>query len=168
MPGLASLKTKLPGKAGLDFIGVNYYTRAHLKFLMQKPFVSFGYRDVSGRGLTDIGWEEFPEGFSRLLVEMKRYGLPVWITENGIDDRTGERRSSYLHAHWKELLAARAQGVDIRGYLHWALVDNFEWLDAWGPRFGLYRVDFQTLERTPTPACAYFHRVATSGELTAP
>jgi beta-glucosidase len=168
MPGVASLKTKLPGKDGLDFVGVNYYTRAHLKFTMQRPFFHFGYRDVEKRGLTDLGWEDYPEGFSRLLLEMKRYRLPVWVTENGIDDRTGNRRAGYLHRHWKELLAAQRQGVDLRGYLHWALLDNFEWLEAWGPRFGLYRVDFDTLERTPTPACAYFRRVATTGQLFPP
>jgi beta-glucosidase len=168
MPGLASLTTRLPARDGLDFVGVNFYTRAHLRFVMQRPFISFRYRDVKGRGLTDIGWEEYPEGFAKVLLEVKRYGLPVWVTENGIDDRTGDRRARYLHAHWSALLDAVRAGVDVRGYLHWSLVDNFEWLDAWGPRFGLYRVDFQTMDRSPTPACAYFRQVATSGELTAP
>ncbi|MBI3185417.1 MAG: family 1 glycosylhydrolase [Myxococcales bacterium] len=169
MPGVVGARADLPEVRGsLDFIGVNYYTRAHLRFLPKRPFVQVRYRDVHQRGLTHIGWEDYPEGFCDMLLEMKRYGLPVWITENGIDDRSGERRPSYLYSHWRQLLQAQRQGVDLRGYLYWSLLDNFEWLEGWGPRFGLYRVDFDTLERRPTPACAYFRRTALSRELLAP
>ncbi len=157
MPGLASTKVDLPGgRDSCEFIGINYYTRAHMRFITRKPFIQFTYRDVFKRGLTHIGWEDYPEGFGQLLLEAKRYGLPVWVTENGIDDRTGERRSSYLYSHWKQMLEAKQKGVDIKGYLYWSLLDNFEWLEGWGPRFGLYHVDFDTLARTPTPACEYF------------
>lgn len=169
MPGLATTKQKLDGgRDSLDFIGVNYYTRAHLRFIPKPPFVQFNYRDVHGRGLTDIGWEHYPEGFGQMLGEVKQYGLPLWITENGIDDRTGNRRSQYLHDHWRVMLDAMSKGTDIRGYLYWSLMDNFEWLDGWGPRFGLYYVDFETLERKKTPACDYFKQVATTKELVAP
>jgi beta-glucosidase len=65
------------------------------------------------------------------------------------------------------VLDARADDVDVQSYLHWSLLDNFEWLEAWGPRFGLYRVDFETLERTPTPACDYFRAVVTQRTLPA-
>jgi beta-glucosidase len=160
MPGLASTSRRLSGRDGLDFVGVNYYTRAHLRFTLAKPYLQFEYTDEARRGLTDIGWEDFPRGFSQLLMEMKRYHLPVWVTENGIDDRHGARRPHYLYAHWQQMLEAKKAGVDLRGYLHWSLMDNFEWLEGWGPRFGLYRVDFQTLERTPTPACNYFRAAA--------
>jgi beta-glucosidase len=166
MPGVGSTRTDIPQARGsCEFIGVNYYTRAHLHFVPRPPFIDFQYRDVHGRGLTDIGWELFPEGFGQTLREVKRYGLPVWVTENGMDDRAGTRRSQYIHAHLGEVLAARAQGVDVRGYLYWSLLDNFEWLEGWGPRFGLYHVDFTTLERRPTPACRYFRTVATSRRL---
>jgi beta-glucosidase len=123
---------------------------------------------VHGRGLTDMGWEDYPEGFTQVLKDMKRYKLPVWVTENGIDDRTGTRRPSFIHRHLKALLDARAEGVDVRAYLHWSLLDNFEWLEAWGPRFGLYRVDFQTLERSETPAVGYFRQIAKSRVLVEP
>lgn len=169
MPGVAKLKATIDGAASsMEFVGINYYTRAHLRFITKPPFVHFGFRDVSGRGLTDIGWEDYSEGFGDMLRAMKRYKLPVWVTENGIDDRTGKRRPEFLYRHWQQLLAARADGVDVRAYLHWSLLDNFEWLEAWGPRFGLYRVDFDTLERTPTPAVPYFKQVATSRTLIAP
>ncbi|MFN0062417.1 MAG: family 1 glycosylhydrolase, partial [Myxococcaceae bacterium] len=67
-----------------------------------------------------------------------------------------------------EVSQALSRGVDVRGYLYWSLLDNFEWLDGWGPRFGLYHVDFNTLERKPTPACDYFRQVATTGIIGAP
>lgn len=170
MPGLASTKQKIEGgRDTLDFIGLNYYTRAHLRFVPRAPFLQFVYRDVHRRGLTHIGWEDYPEGFSQLILEAKReYGKPIWITENGIDDREGNRRPQFLYNHWSQLLSAVRQGADVRGYLYWSLMDNFEWLEGWGPRFGLYRVDFETLERTPTPACHYFRKVATARILEAP
>jgi beta-glucosidase len=169
MPGMAITHQKIEGgRDSIDFIGLNYYTRAHLRFIGSPPFVQQHYRDKHQRGLTHIGWEDYPEGFGQLLREVSRYRLPIWITENGIDDREGQRRPRYLYSHWQELLKAVDAGIDVRGYLHWSLLDNFEWLEGWGPRFGLYRVDFDTLERIRTPACEYFRQVATSGVLTAP
>ncbi|MGA9526199.1 MAG: family 1 glycosylhydrolase [Myxococcaceae bacterium] len=170
MPGLATTRERIPGaKDSIDFVGLNYYTRAHLRFVTRPPFVDFRYRDVHKRGLTHIGWEDYPEGFSQMILEAHReFGLPVWITENGIDDREGTRRTQFLHNHWQQLLDATDKGADVRGYLYWSLMDNFEWLDGWGPRFGLYHVDFDTLERRPTPACNYFKRVATERHLFAP
>jgi beta-glucosidase len=169
MPGLVAGKVAVDGAAGsMDFVGINYYSRAHLRFVTAAPFVKFEFKDPNRRQLTDIGWEYFPEGFGWALRQMKRYHRPVWVTENGIDDRRGTRRPSFLFDHWRELLLARAEGVDVTTYLHWSLMDNFEWLEGWGPRFGLYRVDFETLERHPTPACGYFRSVASSRHLTAP
>ena len=170
MPGIATTRQEIAGaKNSIDFVGINYYTRAHLRFVPKAPFLQIHYRDVHGRGLTHIGWEDYPEGFAQVILEAKReYGKPIWITENGIDDRVGERRSQFLHDHWKQLLEAMKQGADVRGYLYWSLMDNFEWLEGWGPRFGLYYVDFETLERRPTPACHYFRRIATTRRLVPP
>ena len=169
MPGLVNVNTPIPeARDALDFVGMNYYTRAHLRFVPKPPFLEFHYRDRHTRGLTDIGWEDYPEGLGMMIDEMRRYELPIWLTENGIDDRTGERRPHYLHAHWRQVLDAMGRGADIRGYLHWSLMDNFEWLEGWGPRFGLYRVDFETLERIPTPAVDYFRSVASERRLFAP
>jgi len=169
MPGVMTGTAIIDGGAkSTDFVGVNYYTRTHLRFVRKPPFVEFRYRDPSKRGLTDIGWEYYPEGFGTLLRQLKRYGSPVWITENGLDDRSGARRSQFIFDHLTELLKARADGVNITTYLHWSLMDNFEWLEAWGPRFGLYHVDFDTLVRTPTPARDYFRQIATSRVLTPP
>ncbi|RJS22576.1 glycoside hydrolase family 1 protein [Corallococcus sp. H22C18031201] len=169
MPGVASTRVDIPAaRDSVEFVGVNYYTRAHLRFVPRPPFIEFKYRDRRERGYTDIGWEDWPEGFLQILREVRRYGRPVWITENGIDDRGGQRRPSYIHEHLAQVLTARAEGVDVRGYLYWSLLDNFEWLEGWGPRFGLYHVDFQTLERRPTPACDYYRAVATGRRLITP
>jgi beta-glucosidase len=169
MPGVASTRVDIPAaRDSVEFVGVNYYTRAHLRFVPRPPFIDFKYRDRLGRGLTDIGWELYPEGFGQLLREVRRYGRPVWVTENGMDDRAGLRRPEYIHSHLAEVLKARAEGVDVRGYLYWSLLDNFEWLEGWGPRFGLYHVDFDTLERRATPACEYFRTVATGRKLVKP
>jgi beta-glucosidase len=156
------------GKDSMDYLGLNYYTRAHLRFLPRHPWVDMVFRDRHGRGLTQMGWEDYPEGFTQVMLEAKRYHLPIWVTENGIDDREGTRRNGYLHAHWKRIIDACKEGLDVRGYLHWSLLDNFEWLEGWGPRFGLYYVDFETLERRPTPSVDYFRAAATTGMLLAP
>src|SRR5262249_44968905 len=156
MPGLFNTRQRIDGgRDSLDFVGVNYYTRAHLRFRPRPPSLEFRFTDPLRRGLPDIGWEDYPEGFARTLLSARRYGLPVWVTENGIDDRDGDRRSGFLAEHWAALLQARAAGADVRGYLYWSLLDNFEWLEGWGPRFGLYHVDFATLERRAPPALAY-------------
>lgn len=170
MPGLASTRQKIDGgRDSVDFIGLNYYTRAHMRFIPRPPFIEFHYRDVFNRGLTHIGWEDYPEGFSQAILEAKQhYGKPIWITENGIDDREGARRPKFLYDHWRQLLDAVKQGADVRGYLYWSLMDNFEWLEGWGPRFGLYHVDFESLKRTPTAACHYFKQIATNRVLVPP
>jgi beta-glucosidase len=169
MPGLFNASQEIAGgRDSLDYVGVNYYTRARLRFVPRRPFFEFHYRDPLHRGLTDIGWEQYPEGLGLLLQAVHRYRLPIWVTENGIDDRQGGRRTAFLHDHWRELLIAQAAGVDVRGYLYWSLLDNFEWLEGWGPRFGLYHVDFQTLERRRTPACDYFRDTAQTRVLRPP
>jgi beta-glucosidase len=169
MPGLLAGSADIDGAANsTEYTGINYYTRAHLGFVSRAPFVSFEFLDKHGRGLTDIGWEEYPSGFGTLLKQMKRYRRPVWVTENGLDDRLGTRRPRFLYEHLRELLLARQEGVDVNTYLHWSLLDNFEWLEGWGPRFGLYRVDLKTQARTPTPAVEYFRRLARERVLTPP
>jgi beta-glucosidase len=169
MPGFTAGREVIDGAANsTEFTGLNYYTRAHLRFALKAPYVQFEFVDRHQRTLTDLGWEWYPEGFEHLLRQLKRYERPVWVTENGLDDRSGTRRATYLFQHWKALLSARADGVDVRGYLHWSLMDNFEWLEAWGPRFGLYRVDRATMQREWTAACAYFQQVATTRLLTPP
>lgn len=166
MPFLLRRRERIEGGRGsLDFIGMNYYSRIHVGAKLGAPWVQARYRDASGRGVSDLGWEWYPEGFAGLLARMGRWGLPLYVTENGLADASGERRNRYLHEHLRVLADALKAGADVRGYFHWSLLDNFEWLEGLGPRFGLFRVDFETLERTPTPTVAWIEQVARTGRL---
>ena len=90
----------------------------------------------------------------------RRYRLPIQITENGVADATGALRASFIRGHVHALDLALAEGIDVRGYFFWSLLDNFEWAEGFGPRFGLYRVDFDTLERERAPGADEFTRLA--------
>jgi beta-glucosidase len=147
--------------AGLDFLGVNFYSRVYVAVAprLGKSALRVFYEDREGRGVSDLGWEIFPEGLAGALSEMSRYGLPLVVTENGIDDRDDSRRARFLYDHLAAVLDAIDRGIDVRGYLFWSLLDNFEWLEAYEPRFGLYRVDYETLERRLTRGGALYQRI---------
>jgi beta-glucosidase len=95
-----------------------------------------------GAPVNDLGWEVFPEGLERALLECGRFGLPIVVTENGIADASDRMRPDFLRRSLAALDRARAAGADVRGYFHWSLYDNFEWADGHLGRFGLYAVDF--------------------------
>ena len=84
------------------------------------------------------------------------------MTENGIADKKGEKRPDFLRAHFEALMHAAREGVNVRGYFHWSLLDNFEWAEGYEPRFGLFSVDYDSPQRTrsPTPAVAVFQEIA--------
>lgn len=164
VPGIRFDYALPDAKGTLDFIGVNYYSRV---FLQTSPLrlargvkaVETFYEDRGEHGVTDLGWEIHPTGLSDVLVEMSRYGLPLYVTENGLDDRDDSRRAAFLHDHLASVLDANARGADVRGYLYWSLLDNFEWLEGFVPRFGLFSVDYATLERRPTAAVELYRRI---------
>lgn len=162
LPPFTRLAGKRPGlPASLDFLGVNYYSRLHLRFLGDGGRIgSFAYRDPRGRGLTDNGWEVVPEAFLPLLRECASIGRPLLVTENGLADGADAKRAAFLEAHVAVLEEAAGEGLPVHGYLHWSLVDNFEWLDGWGPRFGLLELDRETLGRRPRPSAETFRRLA--------
>ena len=167
-PLLSRTETIEGGRGSLDFLGINYYSRIHVGLKLSPPWVQLRYLDAKKRGLTDLGWESHPEGLSQVLAQMKAYGLPIYITENGIADAEGDRRSWFLYDHLRAVRDARRAGADVRGWFHWSLMDNFEWLEGLGPRFGLYRVDFGTLAREATPSVAWLKKVAETGILGTP
>jgi beta-glucosidase len=96
---------------------------------------------------TEMGWAIHPEGLSRMIRFVKGYGLPIFITENGIADGKDEKRGKYLLSHLKEVARERELGANILGYYYWSLIDNFEWIKGFGPRFGLINIDYVTFER---------------------
>ncbi|MBM4374673.1 MAG: glycoside hydrolase family 1 protein [Deltaproteobacteria bacterium] len=146
----------LAGRA--DFYGLNYYgpSRVDSRGLKFKYIgvVPAQYDVQNGRPKTDLGWDIYPEGFGIVLDEATAYGLPIYITENGLADEKDVNRERFVAEHLFELGKARARGADVRGYLHWSLIDNFEWAAGYCPRFGLLRVDYDDPKRTRTPTKA--------------
>ncbi len=139
--------------ASIDFFGVNFYSRLHLRSPGRERIVGdFRYRDRAGRGLTDNGWEIVPEALTPLIDEAAQAGKPLVITENGLADADDRLRPGFLRDH----VRAFADDPRVHGYFHWSLLDNYEWLDGFGPRFGLYEVDRTTLERRARPSVAVF------------
>jgi beta-glucosidase len=136
----------------LDFLGINYYTRNVAS--ADQSYVA----GSEGHALTDMGWEIEPKGLSDLLLRLHRdYRLPpLYVTENGAafrDVLVGHRvadaeRVCYLRDHLAAVADAREQGVDVRGYFVWSLLDNFEWADGYSKRFGIVHVDYATQRRT--------------------
>lgn len=141
----------------LDVFGVNFYSRLHLRCPGTKRFIGeFAYRDASGAGLTDNGWEIIPQALPALLREAASAGFPVVVTENGIADADDRLRAGFLESHVQAMAHA---GVPVHGYFHWSLLDNYEWLDGFGPKFGLYAVDRTTFQRTPRASVDTFRRL---------
>ncbi len=147
----------VPIKDKLDFFGVNYYTRIHIRFNpLKKMGVEMRHLDIDGRGLTDMGWEIHPYGLEKVLRYASRLNVPLIVTENGIATRDSQKKIRFLKEHIDVVERCKNLGMDIRGYFYWSLIDNYEWLQGLDARFGLYRVDFNTLQRTPTNAAAYY------------
>lgn len=146
----------------LDFIGLNYYTRSVAKTPVGSADVARGYSFVpptDAMATTDIGWEIYPQGLRRVMDNLlAKWPLPpIWITENGAADNTpvangvcdDRMRLSYLQQHLAVLDQAVADGLDVRGYYAWSLMDNFEWAEGYTQRFGVVHVDYATQQRTP-------------------
>lgn len=173
-PALAGLAPHLPAgwekdfdaiAQPLDWVGANYYTA---KRIAAAPGPWPALAEVPGPGpKTETGWEIHPEGLGHFLRRMRDLtgGLSLYVTENGMaapDRIAGGRiddgdRIAYLAAHLAELRKVAAEGVPVRGYFCWSLLDNFEWALGYDKRFGLVHVDFDSLKRTPK---ASYHALA--------
>ena len=161
-------------KQPIDFLGVNYYTRNVTRFDERAwPLYAAPVKQKQGT-YSETGWEVFPQGLTDTLVWVKeRYGdLPIYVTENGaafFDPPVAEGgrvqdplRVSYLRKHLLAVHAAMQQGVDVRGYMAWSLLDNFEWSLGYSKRFGIVHVDFETQQRTPKDSARFYAKVIAS------
>jgi beta-glucosidase len=157
--------TRLAGK--LDYLGVNYYGVALVEaFAPGTPPPLVGnllLADLGPHGfvtpVNDLGWAIYPTGFRPVLEEARAYGLPILITENGIADADDNQRPRFLVDHLHELAMAIAAGIDVRGYYHWTLVDNFEWAAGFCAKFGLAGFDPTTRTRTARPSADVYRRI---------
>ena len=145
-----------------DFIGVQCYSRVHLGPEGQAP-------NEPGVPTTQMGYEYWPQGVehcARRAAAMT--GMPVLLTESGIATDDDAERITYIAEVLRGVRRALDDGVDIRGYFVWSLLDNFEWSHGFGPKFGLHSVDRETFARRPKPSASWFGAVAQSNSLVAP
>ncbi|MFG2698281.1 GH1 family beta-glucosidase [Kitasatospora sp. NPDC048407] len=147
---------------GLDGLGVNYYNPTRIA-APTDPGLPFAEAPIDGVPRTHFGWPVIPDGLRELLLLLRdRYGAalpPITITESGCstDDTLDDTfRIDYLAGHLDALARAAADGIDVRGYCTWSLLDNFEWAEGFGERFGLVHVDFATQKRTPRASYAWY------------
>jgi beta-glucosidase len=147
--------------APIDALGVNYYFPDRVR---ADPLAVLGFSSVPWPDAprTSFGWPVVPEGMTRTLTDLRdRYGQalpPIHVTENGAayDGVHDPDRVSYLDGHLRAVRAAMDDGVDVRGYFCWSLLDNFEWAEGFTQRFGLVHVDFATQERTPKTSYGWY------------
>lgn len=142
---------------GDDFIGVQAYTRTVVEHERPVPL-------AAGVERTLTGWEYYPAAAAEAAVHTAKLlpRTPILVTENGIATDDDDRRIEYTRESLRALAAVASAGVDLRGYLHWSLLDNYEW-GSYRPRFGLVEVDPQTFERTVKPSGVWLGGVAASG-----
>ena len=158
-----------------DFHGVNYYTREMVRFDPTVPVDLFGRRFTRpGAILNDPGKESFfgeiyPEGLYRVLkavYQRTRGNKPLYVTENGFSDTLDNRRPRAILEHLAMIHRAIGEGIPVRGYLYWTLVDNFEWNEGWGVRFGLIEVDPMTQQRIPRRSASMFGEICRANGIT--
>jgi beta-glucosidase len=173
----------------IDWYGINYYNPQRigppgvkggsggmeLERAAIPTDLPFELMDIPGYERNDFGWPIIPAGFTELLMTMQsRYGdklPPITITENGgafneQPDESGrvndQRRINYVSTHLAAIKDAIDAGVDVRGYFHWSLMDNFEWSEGYSQRFGMVHIDYKTQKRTPKDSYAWYRDLIAS------
>ena len=108
---------------------------------------------------SDLGWGLNPISLLHVLREAAKFRKPIVITENGLADAQDEHRAWFIKESLESVKAAIAEGIDVQGYLHWSLLDNFEWDKGYWPKFGLVEVDRQTMQRSPRPSAYAYNAI---------
>lgn len=159
-------------KGSQDYVGINYYGRFYVQMdatdLARGPIIHSHDPSDPDELESDLDWAIFPKGFADVLLEAhRRYGKPILILENGLADAQADdrRRQLYLVSHLREVWhVMQAHGVDIDGYFHWSHLDNFEWAEGFGPRFGLFAVDYtDDFARRPRPSAKLYQQIIEGG-----
>ena len=162
----------LPLANSLDFVGVNYYTRGLVAFDIRRAREAFGHESFRpGAELSDSGQlgpysEIYPEGLYHALHKVAALGKPIMVTENGLPDADDDQRPRFLLTHLAQVHRALEEGLPIEGYYHWTLLDNFEWAEGWGLRFGLIEMDPETQERRIRPSGHLYAEICRANGIT--
>ncbi len=143
-------------KKSLDFIGLNYYFHSRIYFGLKKNITE---------KKSDFGWDLHPEKIYDILMLLKKYNKPIYITENGLADADDVHREWFIIEVLTAIHKAISHGADVRGYLHWSLTDNFEWASGYWPRFGLVHINYETLERTIRPSARFYEKICKNNTL---
>lgn len=135
-----------------DFIGINHYF-----------YKKFGGKNIHEK--SDMGWDIYPKGIYNVLMELKRYHKPIYITENGIADATDTKRTKFIKDYLYWIYRAIHDGIDVRGYFYWSLLDNYELHHGFKYRFGLIEMDYETMERKIRPSAHEYKRICEANSL---
>jgi beta-glucosidase len=153
----------LEATTGDDFVGVQCYTRMRIGPTGALPA-------EEGVGVTQMGYEYWPQALEAVIRRASEVtgGTPVVVTENGIGTDRDTERIAFVTAALGAVGRCLDDGIDVRGYVYWSLLDNFEWVLGYGPTFGLVAVDRESLERQPKPSAAWLGAVARRNALDIP
>ena len=142
-----------------DFLGVQTYTRSRVGKDGDLP-------PEPGVELTQMGYEFWPESLEQTIrYAYAQANVPIYVTENGISTEDDSRRIEYIDRALAGVRNCLADKIDVRGYIHWSLLDNFEWLEGYRPKFGLVAVDRETQKRTSKPSAQYLGEIARRNSL---
>jgi beta-galactosidase len=170
-------------KNRLDWLGVNYYARVMVKgkkSLLARLFAGMaavpdmaenygflcqpGSTSADGRPASDFGWEIYPEGLRDALQLMQRYGRPLHVMENGVADARDAFRPKFIIDHLRVLeKAINEEKIDVKGYFHWALTDNYEWAKGFSMKFGLCEVELKTKRRKERKSAKVYKNIIAKG-----
>lgn len=165
---------EIPGLKGTqDYVGINYYGRYYVKsdlFDPGNPQFLFSDKNDPAEVTSDLGWAIYPHGFYLVLTKAyEKYGLPIYVLENGIADHAmnDTKRQQFLVSHLREVWnAINHGGADIRGYMHWSFIDNFEWAEGFTAQFGLVKVDYDNnFQRIPKPSADVYTQIIQSNAI---
>jgi len=165
-----TFKRRIPEAKGTqDFLGVNYYTRDYVTFNLLRPQELFSRRYFRpGAELSTTGFiANEPLGMFEALKWGLNYRVPMYVTENGVEDADDHLRPRYLAEHIHQMWRAVNFNWPIKGYFHWSLIDNFEWERGWTQRFGLWELDVETQARHKRPSADLYADICRENGLSA-
>ena len=155
-------------KGTCDYIGINYYSRLRAGLDLRSPRTLFfqltvpPHKPQGDSGIEIPYGEAYPKGLRRAAKRFAAFNKPIYILENGVPDRNDRIRPWLMKSAAKQMRKLLADGVDLRGYFHWSLTDNFEWNEGWHLRFGLIELDPETQARRPRPSAEVYAEIIRS------
>jgi beta-glucosidase len=152
-------------KGTCDYVGINYYSRLRAGVHLTSPHTGFfkltvpPHKPQGDSGIEVPYGEAYPEGLRQAVERFLPFRKPIYILENGVPDRADRIRPWLIESTVSQMQALLSEGVDLRGYFHWSLTDNFEWNEGWHLRFGLVELDPSTQERKLRPSAQLYSEI---------